>query len=258
MTTFKRILFTALVALASVLTASAQQNTLVQTSLSAAITSTQTCFAVASATGINAASATVPGSDLYIVDPGRSQGELVRNISSVTSTTVCGRRGNGGSAKSHPSGAMVLVATAPNWFASVDPVGKCSTTAGTVPDDKFGSYVTPVLNVVNGKQWLCSSVTSSWVPGFQTSSAESQPTVAVASAAAKITPSGPVFHVTGTAAITGFNIPVGYNGGPVCVVPDAIFTTTTANNIGLASTAVVSKQLCYIYDSATAKFYPSY
>jgi len=257
--TFNRIFCLGLLAVASVLSAYGQQNTLIQTSLSAAITSSQTCFAVASVTGVNAATVTTPGSDLYIVDPGQVAGELVRNVSTITGTTVCGRRTSTGGAKSHASGSMVLVATSPNWFASADPVGACSTTPGSIAGDKMGPFVTPVLNVNTGNQWICSSVTGTWVPGFANSSGNRGATAAVASAAGKITPSGPLFHITGTAAITGFNIPVGYNGGPICVVPDGLFTTTNANNFAIASTAVVSKALCWTYEGAAAKpFFPSY
>jgi hypothetical protein len=224
----------------------AQQNTLVQTSLSAAITSNQTQFAVASATGINAPTITTPGSVLYVVELGETLGESMP-ITGLSSTTVTVTRTRG---RAHASGAMVLVATAPNWFYSVDPLGSC-TTAST--------YVTPYLNVTNGRQWLCSTVTGTWVPGFGNTAAPAGATTAVASAAGLVTPSGPLFHITGTAAITGFNIPVGYNGGRICVIPDGIFTTTNANNIALASTAVVSKTLCFDYDAkATKPFFPGY
>jgi hypothetical protein len=42
------------------------------------------------------------------------------------------------------------------------------------------------------------------------------------------------------------------------LIPTGIFTTTTAGNIALASTAVVNKALYMIYDPTTAKWYPSY
>ena len=120
--------------------------------------------------------------------------------------------------------------------------------------------------MTNGNEYLCSSVTSTVVSGFQNSTfyAPVGPTTAVASAAGLITPSGPLFHVTGTAAITGFNIPVGFNvtagANPAfCIIPDGAFTTTNANNIAIASTGVVSKTLCYSYDPNAAKpFFPSY
>jgi hypothetical protein len=231
----------------------AQQNTIVQTSLSAAITADQTKFAIASATGVNAPSyaSGLAGSVLYVVDWGQTKGEAMQVVS-ISSTTVTVKRGTiaGNKAVSHASGAMVLVATNANWFYSTDPVGSC-TTAGT--------YATPWVNIQNGNQWLCSTITLTWVPGWGNTNAPAAATTAVASAAGLITPSGPLFHVTGTAAITGFNIPLGYNGGGFCIIPDGAFTTTTANNIAIASTGVASKLLCYGYDKAAAKpFFASY
>ena len=76
--------------------------------------------------------------------------------------------------------------------------------------------------------------------------------------ATTITPTGSIFHVTGTTAIDTINIPyTGFNGS-ITIIPDGIFTTTTAGNIALASTAVVSKALIMTYDATTAKWYPSY
>lgn len=156
MNTITRIVSILLLGLALCLTpqpASAQLNSVLQTSLSAAITATQTSFAVASATGINSATSSVPGSALYIVDTGQTEGELA-NVISITSTTVTVSRVRGGKAKAHASGALVYVATAPNWFYSVDPSGSC-TLAST--------YVSPWLNTVTGQRWECSNVTGTWV-----------------------------------------------------------------------------------------------
>lgn len=76
--------------------------------------------------------------------------------------------------------------------------------------------------------------------------------------ATTITPSGALFHVTGTTAIATINIPfTGYNGS-IKIIPDGIFTWTTAGNIALAGTAVVSKALIMTYDATTSKWYPSY
>ncbi len=140
------------------LAAFAQQNTLVETTLSAAITNVSaTCFQVTAATGITAGSfsAGTAGSILYIQDIAQTVGESVR-VTSVSSTTICGNRGaNGTRAVTHASGAKVWIATAANWFSSVDPVGSC-TLANT--------YVTPYINIANGKEWVCSAITLTWVP----------------------------------------------------------------------------------------------
>jgi DNA-binding beta-propeller fold protein YncE len=64
--------------------------------------------------------------------------------------------------------------------------------------------------------------------------------------------------VDGTAAVTGFTIPVGFAGGSFTIIPDGNFTWTTAGNIGLAGTAVTGRALTFLYDTNAAKFWPSY
>jgi len=226
----------------------AQVNTVVSTTLSAAIAQNQSCFNLASVTGVNAPNfaSGIAGSALYVLDPGNPMGEAMQ-VQRVTGTQVCVMRA--GRATAHISGAVVLVATNANWFYSVDPQGAC-TTAST--------YVTPWVNIQNGKQWICSTVSLSWVPGWNNDSAAVS-TITVASAAGAITPSGPLFTVSGTAAVTGFNIPLGFSySGGFCVIPTGAFTWTTAGNIGLAGTAVVGRQLCFTWHATASKFYPSY
>jgi hypothetical protein len=249
MTTFKRIALCAILGVFALIPAFAQTFTLTQTTLSAAIGAADTVIYVASATNINAPNirTTTFGSQLFVQSPG-SKGEVM-TVQMVSGTTITVRRGQKGtSAAAQVSGAMVLVGQ-PSWFFEYDPIGAC--TASTV-------YVSPWINTNTSNQWLCSSVTGSWVPGFNNDLLPTVPTVAVASAAGLITPSGPLFHITGTAAITGFNIPVGFAFGGICAIPDGAFTTTNANNIAIASTGVVSKPLCWTYDPGTAKFYPAY
>lgn len=236
----------------------AQQNTLVQTSLSAAITSTQVVFSVASATGIVAPTTSVAGSSLYVVDVGQVMGELmpVQAISgtSVTVTRAFSR------AKAHLSGAMVLVATAPNWFQVKDPSGACTTAA---------TYVTPFLNQLTGNMWVCSAKTLSWIPGWNNESPVTQinAATAVASVAGTTGVDGPLIHVSGTNAITAWQPGIGWNGQGFCAIPDAAFTTTNGGTtvastrvtaIALGSTAVANKVLCFTYDFTNAKFVPSY
>lgn len=134
----------------------AQLNSIVYTTTSAAITSTQSCFAVASATGITAPTATAPGTTLYIVDVGQTNGEKMV-VNSISSTTVCTDRTRGGGAYAHASGAQVLAGSA-NWFYSVDPKGRCSTTDVTLP----GTYSAPYYNLVTGQEWVCDSLNGTW------------------------------------------------------------------------------------------------
>lgn len=218
------------------------QTALTSTSLAQAVNANQTSIYVSSATGF-------VQSNFLVVD-----GEMMQiSTNYTTGTLIPVRRGvNGTVARAHVSGANVLQGNG-GLFGGSTPSGAC-TPANTV--------ATPFV-VVNSlftvaQQWLCSSYTGSWVPGWGNTSAPAQPTATVASAAGLITPSGPLFHVTGTAAITGFTLPAGFQSGGFCVVPDGIFTWTNANNIAVAGTAVVSKTLCFTYDVVTAKFYPSY
>ena len=85
--------------------------------------------------------------------------------------------------------------------------------------------------------------------------------VALASAAT-ITPTSPMHHITGTTQITTItapaNLTAGGMGGCLVLIPDGAWTTGTAGNIALASTAVVNRALTMCYDSGTTKWYPSY
>ena len=237
----------------------AQLNTVVQTSLSSSITATQNIFNVASATGIQAPTVSQAGSSLYIVDPGQAFGEQV-NVIAISSTTLTVSRA-GGKAKSHVSGAMVLVATNPNWFTTKDPAGSCVLANTTA---------IPTLNILNGAQWYCSAQTLSWVPGWGNSLENNyQPLsgTATASVAGTTVIAGPLVHINGTNAITAFQPSVGWQGQGFCIVPDAAFTTTTGGTtvastrviaIAKASTAVANQVLCYTYDAVAAKLVPSY
>lgn len=252
-------LFTVLMALAGL---SYGQTAMTQTTISAAVNGNglfsgasvtlDTSVTLASVTGVTAANNGAVATYLYI----DREAMAVIGVNSTTKVVTVLRGQLGTFAAGHVSGTMVLVGV-PGYFLSGDPQGAC-TAASTA--------LTPYINVNTGMQWLCSSVTTSWVPGFGNPGSSQQPpavTAAVASAAGQVTPSGPLFHITGTLAITGFLVPVGFNGtalggGQFCVIPDGAFTWTTANNIALAGTAVVNKQLCFLWDGTNSKWVPSY
>lgn len=222
------------------------QNVMVQTSITAAMTAVQATVSLTSVTSIK---------NGWVLDIDGEQ-MAVGSKWDGTSLTVPVSRYQGKVA-GHASGAMVIAGRA-NWFGTYDPYGDCvSPYLVNVP----ALLSTPYINLKGGQtgtEWLCSSITSQWVPGWGNTTVPPQPTAAVASAAGLVTPSGPLFHITGALAITGFNIPVGFYTGSFTVIPDGAFTTTTANNIAIASTGVVSKALTFTYDLKTAKFYPSY
>lgn len=84
----------------------------------------------------------------------------------------------------------------------------------------------------------------------------SAPTLA---SAATIQPTTPVAFVSGTTNVVTITPPpemVG--GGQITLIPTGLWSTTTAGNIALATTGVVSKALILTYDAVTAKWYPSY
>jgi hypothetical protein len=259
----KAVLLVGLALLACTASLHAQQNIMLQTTTTAAINDSQNTLQVVSATGIlfspNGTNQTV----LYI------DRELM-NVVGVTGTVITVARGAGGTRSSdHLSGALVIFGR-PTWFAytqqsagnvasgrydTTDPAGSC-----VLANQPAQVY----FNVYDGLAWQCSNAATPnrWVPYFGNFGSSSTPIAVsplVASAAGLITPSGQLFHVNGTAAITGFTLPFGYRGGPFCIIPDAAFTTTTANNIAKATTAVANQLLCYAYDALAAKpFVPSY
>jgi hypothetical protein len=244
MNTFKNFTILGLLAAGSIF---AQVNSLTQTTTTAAMTKGSRVIQVTSATGMVAATVSTPATQLYVYDFGQLVGEVM-NVLGVSGTNITVQRTTSQTV-AHVSGAVVLIGN-PNLFKKLNPTGSCVTA---------NVEVAPWVNTLTGEQWLCSTVTLTWVPGFNHSSDMVAVTTAVASAAGVILPSGPLFHITGALAITGFTLPVGYTGGPICVIPDGTATTTNAGNIALASTMVVSKEICWIYDVNAAKpFFPSY
>jgi hypothetical protein len=82
------------------------------------------------------------------------------------------------------------------------------------------------------------------------------PTIASATTIAPLTP---IIFVSGTTAVVTITPPPSLvGGGQLIIIPTGIFTTTTAGNIALASTAVVSRALIMVWDATTTKWYPSY
>ncbi len=188
----------------------AQLNTLSTTTTSSAVLATDNFVNVASATGITvqSLSAGTNGSLLYVISPG-SKGEIMY-ATAISGTKITVRRKNG--PKAHVSGAVIMHGDVSLFPYSTDPSGGCATAT---------TFVTPYVNLTNGYQWLCSAVTLSWVPGFGNPSRPPGITTAVASAAGAVLPTGPLFHITGTAAITGFTVPLGIVSGDGFCAPTA-------------------------------------
>jgi hypothetical protein len=83
------------------------------------------------------------------------------------------------------------------------------------------------------------------------------PTIA---SATTIAPTALITFVSGTTSIATITPPTGLltTGGQITIIPTGVFATTTAGNIALITTAVVSKALIMTYDATTLKWYPSY
>lgn len=248
-------------AIASFGQATATSYLVTATKLSAAVTTTsQTSVRVSSATGITAGSTM-----LYIEDGTGGPGEAMF-VNSVSGTTIGVTRGyNGTQANTHLSGAVVLLGSPttsynPGPFVTVEPSGSCTA----------ASSYTPTTNIFTGNQWICSSISASWVPGYFNRASTPGVTTAVASVAGATNPTGPLFHITGTNAITAWGSSttagLGAGGGaatqtygaPFCVIPDAAYTTTATNNIAKATTAVANQMQCWVFDGTNGKYVPSY
>jgi hypothetical protein len=80
--------------------------------------------------------------------------------------------------------------------------------------------------------------------------------------AGTIAPTDSTVRVTGTTLISTITVPsncaVTNTTCQITLIPTGIFTTNTAGNIGLASTAVVGRALIMTYAHAQGKWYPSY
>jgi hypothetical protein len=73
--------------------------------------------------------------------------------------------------------------------------------------------------------------------------------------ASTITPTGQMFHVTGTTTINTINLPVTGWHAKITIVPNGVFSTGTTGNIANAVTSVVNTPLDAVYDDAKGKWY---
>ena len=261
MRSLKLFVLAIVLVLASALGVNAQQFTLTQTTLNSDVTASQTTFQLGSVTGIlGQGPGATGGSTGNTGSGGTGTGVYIdteyASVVSVNTTakTVSVLRGmDGTKATGHKASTMVLFGN-PNAFLTFNPSGTCA--VANVPAQ-------PTINVNTGLQWLCSSITLTWVPGFGNPGTSAQPisnTTLVADAASAVLPSGPQFEMGGgTNAVTGFTIPVGCNatvrgGCQFTVFPTTAFTWTTAGNIAVAGTAVAFLSITFRWDATTSKW----
>lgn len=253
----------------------AQQNSLTQTTLAAAVPvgtsqnpfgSSTTTIQLASASPATSlalnATTTLNGQNQWMLYIDR---ELMAVVS-VQGNTVQVQRGVQGTVASpHANGTMVLIGRN-LWFYGNDPGSTPGAGAGVSGSTCVPAsiLVTPYLNYRTGAQWICSTVTNTWVPGWNNAGGDFfAATATVASPAGVATPSGPFFSMSGTNAITGFAAPLGFNmttsgGGCFVVNPTGIWTWTAAGNIAKAGTTTATLILVtFCWDAATSKWIPS-
>ena len=145
-------------------------------------------------------------------------------------------------------GAGITTFLATPTSANLDAAVTDDTGAGSLVFSNSPTLVTPVLGAATGTSLVLSS--------FNAVSAAA-PTVA---SAATIAPTTPITFISGTAAVVTITAPspISAGGGAVVLIPTGAFTWTTAGNIAVAGTAVVSRALTMTYDATTTKWYPSY
>lgn len=252
------------------------QTALTQTTLSSAVgagpvtlaggaqATLATTVSLASATGVQlAAFGTQPVTFLYVDQ------ELMGVISLVPGQTTIFNvlRAQGGTkAAYHQSGVMVLIGTVTPQFGgfagsggfqqSDPPLNGACTAANTA--------YTPWINVVTAAQWTCSTVTNTWAPSWNNPLAQPSSwiqTNTIASVAGSTPVSGPYFNISGTNAITGFTIPVGFDttrGGCFTANPTAIWTWTAAGNIATAGTVTAATTpVTFCWNVSSQKWIPS-
>lgn len=222
----------------------AAQVAVTQTTLSAAVGVSDPTWPLTSVTGIAAGSAIYADSELAFVTA----------LSGLNATVTRGSDGTAPAA--HASGEVVTASVSgshdgPFWRVN-PPNGTC-----VVGSETFSLRV----NTRTGDIWRCNN--STWMAindvGDKTFKNYPGPGAPVASVAGLIAPVAGLFHITGALAITGITVPAGCaTGCQITIIPDGAFTTTTATNIAIASTAVVSKALIMTWEPVAGKWYPSY
>lgn len=252
------------------------QAAFVQTTLSGAVTgpalysgtspTVQNFVCLASVTGI--LNPVLPGTPVSVIYIDRE----ALGVFQVNTSTGCLNvfRGYlGTQASPHINGTMVLVA--PAYQSTLGTGGNPIASGLFTQDAIYGSTctgantpTTPWINVLTGAQWVCSGQVGVWAPSWQNPLAAPPTwiqTATVPSAAGAITPSGPYFNISGTSAITGFNIPLGFNtslGGCFTANPTGIWTWTAAGNIATAGTVTAATTpVTFCWNVASSKWIPS-
>ena len=251
------------------------QASLTQTTLSGAVTgpslysgtspTLQSFVCLASVTGISAP--ILPGTPVSVIFVDR-EAMGVWTVNTSTGCLTVNRGYLSTQASPHVNGQMVLIG---NLYQATLGLGGNPVPSGLYQQDppqsgtcSSGVPTIPWVNVLSGAQWLCSTITQTWVPGWNNplSYVSPVPTTAVASAST-ITPSGPFFHLTGTTPVTTITQPIGCNATAVgycsfTVVADtgtaSMFGTGGNLEIGAAITTLTGNQYTFLWDAKNSKW----
>ena len=155
------------------------------------------------------------------------------------------------------SGSLVF-ATSPTLVTPVlgtvasGDISACTSTSMTLVTPILGTPTSGVLTNCTGSPTLTNVKYSGLI-----ATTAAAPTIA---SATTIAPTTPIVIISGTTAIVNITAPspISAGGGQITLIPTGAFTTTSAGNIAIASTAVVGKALIMTYDATTTKWYPSY
>jgi len=210
----------------------------------------------------------LPGTPSSIIYVGR-EAMGVFSLNTTSCTAVVNRGYLGTQAAPHPLGDMVLYG--PNYAVTLSQGGNPVPSGLFQQDPPANGTCTPAstatspwVNVLTGAQWLCSTITKTWIPGFVNplTTVVDAPNTAVASATT-ILPSGPLFHLTGTTPVTTITAPVGCDATAVggCTF-SAIVDTGTASmfgtggnlEIGAAITTLSGKTYTFVWDAVQSKW----
>ena len=131
-------------------------------------------------------------------------------------------------------------------------ISACTSTSMVMVTPVLGTPTSGVLTNCTGSPTFTDVKTS----GLLATTAAA-PTIA---SAATIAPTTQIVIISGTAAVVTITAPapISAGGGTITLIPTGAFTWTTAGNIAVLGTAVVSRALTMTYDVTTTKWYPSY
>lgn len=193
---------------------------------------------------------------------------------SFASYTVSGVMGTAAAAPTIASATtiaptqQIVFVSGTTAIATITPPAPIASGGGQItliPTDAFttttAGNIAVATTAIVGKALIMTYDTTAakWYPSYSDAAAATTPAPTIASAST-IAPTQYITFISGTTAINTITPPssVSSGGGALILIPTGAFTTTTSGNIALASTAVPNKVLIMAYDSATAKWYPSY